>query len=250
MWALTLTLLGIGVVLGTASQRITGMGFALLMAPFFALVFGAYEGVLLMNVGGLVSSALVLSKVWRDVDWKRFALLFAGAIPGGILGGTIAITLNSATLQIVVGMVLVMGLSASLLITPRQHKGSLPGGALLAGCVSGLTNATAGIGGPPIGIYALSTGWPQRHFSATLQPLFVAISISALVVKMAFSGATPGLSWWMYLAMVCLILLGLRLGGILKPLVKEEVGRKAVVLFCYVGAVSALIDGLWVVFHR
>lgn len=247
---LTFVFLGIGVVLGTASQRITGMGFALIMAPFFALVFGPYEGVLLMNVGGLVSSALVLSKVWRDVDWKIFLLLLAGAIPGGLVGGLIATTLDPEPLQILVGVVLILGLSASLFISPRPYGGSRPGAALLAGSVSGITNAVAGIGGPPIAIYALSTGWPQRYLAATLQPLFVTISMSALVVKTVLSGAVPGLSWWIYPTMMVLIIVGLRLGGVLKPFVKEDWARKAVITFCYLGAFSTVVDGLWVVFHR
>lgn len=51
--AVVLPMLGVGVLFGTMSQRITGMGFALFMAPFFALAFGPYEGVLLINIGEL-----------------------------------------------------------------------------------------------------------------------------------------------------------------------------------------------------
>jgi|AntAceMinimDraft_12_1070368.scaffolds.fasta_scaffold13526_2 hypothetical protein len=244
---LVLALLGVGVVVGAAAQRVTGMGFALLMAPFFALFFGPYEGILLMNVGGLVSSSLVLYTVWRDVDWQRFSLLLLGAIPGGVLGALVATRLDSATLQIIVGLVLIAGLTASLAIAPRATSSSPVIGALLAGSVSGLTNATAGIGGPPIGIYAVSTGWKQHYLAATLQPLFIALSASALLVKSLLSGAAPALDWWIYPSMVALIVAGLGVGSALKTHVNEVAARRAVVVFCYVGAISAVIDGVWVV---
>jgi len=87
-----------GVVLGTVFQRVTGMGFALLMAPFFAIVFGPYEGILLMNLGGAVSSLLMLSRVWRDVDWGRFLMLSSAAIPSGIIAGLVITRLDQPTL--------------------------------------------------------------------------------------------------------------------------------------------------------
>ena len=241
---LTLSLLALGVVFGTMAQRLTGMGFALLMAPFFALSFGPYEGILLMNLGGAFSSLLVLSRVWRDVDWKRFGFLVSAAIPGGMVGGYVVSILESATLQILVGLLLILTLTASLNLEKSVRAVNAPTAALGAGVISGFTNATAGIGGPPIAIYAQMTGWPQKHLAATLQPVFFVISVSAFGLKTFISGAGPGLAWWIYPAMMGLILIGLRLGEVAKPFVKESAARRAVIIFCYAGAISAVVDGV------
>ena len=240
----TLILLALGVVLGTMAQRLTGLGFALLMAPFFALSFGPYEGILLMNVGGAFSSLLVLSRVWRDVDWRRFGFLISAAIPGGIVGGLVVSMLESAALQILVGALLILTLSASLFVKTSARGVNVSTAALGAGLVSGFTNATAGTGSPPIVIYAQVTGWPQKYLAATLQPFFFAISVSAFGLKTFISGATPGLDWWIYPAMMVFILIGLRLGTAAKPFVREMVARRAVIIFCYAGATLALVDGV------
>lgn len=244
---LVLALLGLGVILGTVFQRVTGMGFALLMAPFFAITFGPYEGILLMNLGGAVSSLLVLSRVWRDVDWNRLGLFIAAALPTGAVSALVVSRLPAAPLQVSIGVLLILGLTASLVFRPKQAQTRLaPVAALTAGAVSGVTNAAAGIGGPPIGIYAQATGWAQRNFAATLQPMFFLISISAFVVKTVFAGSAPGLEWWIYPAMVVLILIGLGLGGQAKKFVDEKFARRLVIVFCFAGSLSAIVDGLLV----
>jgi uncharacterized membrane protein YfcA len=115
-----LPLLGVGVVFGTISQRISGMGFALFMAPFFVIAFGPYEGILLMNIGGAFSSALMFASVWRDVDWGRFWLLLLTSSPGAAVGAYVATQLNSAALQVLVGSLLLLG----HLRRQRSHLGS------------------------------------------------------------------------------------------------------------------------------
>jgi len=233
-----------GVVLGTVFQRVTGMGFALLMAPFFAIVFGPYEGILLMNLGGAVSSLLMLSRVWRDVDWGRFLMLSSAAIPSGIIAGLVITRLDQPTLQILVGVVLILGLSASLFLRPAPARSSPSGLAFAAGAVSGFTNAAAGIGGPPVGIYAQATGWPQRNLAATLQPVFFVISVSAFASKTIISGGLPGLAWWIYPSMVLFIVVGLTVGELSKKWIDDRLARLAVIVFCYFGAASAIVDGV------
>ena len=78
---------------GAVAQRSTGMGFALLASPFLTLVLGPFEGILVANVCGTVASALNLSQVWRDVDWRRGS--GARALPGvvGVVPGAIAVLL-------------------------------------------------------------------------------------------------------------------------------------------------------------
>lgn len=241
---LVLVLLGLGVVIGTISQRATGMGFALLMAPFFALVFGPKDGVLLMNLGGGFSALIVLAQVWRDVDWKRFGLLIAGALPSGYLGAWVVTRLDSSVLQIILGLLLIAALSVSTMSKKRGEPRLFAPGALLAGGISGFTNATAGIGGPPVAIYAQRSGWAQKNFSATLQPVFAVMSFSAFGAKTLLAGMEPGLTWWIYPGMIVLILVGQWLAQFVTPLVKDSLARTLVIIFCYIGAVSAVVDGV------
>lgn len=70
------------VVMGAGMQRITGMGFALVAAPFLVLLLGPVEGVVLVNVCGAVTAGAIIVRVVRDIDWKRYAALTASAVLG------------------------------------------------------------------------------------------------------------------------------------------------------------------------
>jgi len=244
MAALVLPILGLGVVFGTMSQRISGMGFALFMAPFFVIAFGPYEGVLLINIGGAFSSAIMFARVWRDVDWSRFWLILFTSIPGALLGAFVVTQLDDATLQVMVGGLLLVGLISMQLANPAPGAINPRTGAVVAGVASGFTNGTAGFGAPAIAIYGLLVKWPQRSFAATLQPLFVVISLAALVLKTSFSGQPPGLDWWLYPTMLALIVVGMVLGEKLGHFINEDLSRRIVVVLCYVGASSAVVTGL------
>ena len=51
-----LLFLPLGVVAGALTQRVTGIGFALVCAPLLVLIAGPFEGVVLSNLLGLTVS--------------------------------------------------------------------------------------------------------------------------------------------------------------------------------------------------
>ena len=66
---LLLTLgMALSVCIGAVSQRATGMGFALLSAPFLVLVLGPLQGILAVNAASVLANSLILVQVWRDVE--------------------------------------------------------------------------------------------------------------------------------------------------------------------------------------
>ena len=69
--------LAAAVALGAGTQRITGLGFALVSAPFLVLLLGPFAGVFVVNVLGVAASVLVLAQVRRDVDVRRGLMLYA-----------------------------------------------------------------------------------------------------------------------------------------------------------------------------
>ena len=83
-----LPLLGVAaaVAVGAATQRVTGLGFSLVSAPFLVLLLGPFAGVLVANVLGVAVSSLVLAQLWRDVDLRRALLLTVPALVAGFVG--------------------------------------------------------------------------------------------------------------------------------------------------------------------
>src|SRR5660398_269749 len=70
------------VVAGAGTQRVTGLGFALVSSPLLVLVAGPFNGVLLANVLSLTVNLVVLAMTWREVEVLRAAAAGAGAVPG------------------------------------------------------------------------------------------------------------------------------------------------------------------------
>lgn len=235
----------LGVVVGALAQRVSGMGFAMLTGSLFVLAFGPFEGVLIINILGAFVSLIILTKVWRLVVWRYYWKLVPTAIVTIFVGSWVTIWLDSDVLQVIVGLVIIVGLTLSI-VSVRAEPRIIVGRYLpVAGFFSGFSSSTAGIGGPPMGIYGILSGWEQRQFSATLQPFFVTLGTLSFLVKVGLSSTPPSIAWWMWPLLVGLTLIGLWLGEVVVPWVNVEQARQLIVVICYAGAILATADGFF-----
>ncbi len=235
----------VAVFAGAIAQRIAGLGFALLVAPFLVMLLGAHEGVIVVLVCGLVSSTIIMARVWAEVEWSSLWWLAVPAAVATIPAAFVARWLPPAPLSIVVSLLVLVALLVSLLLqrTTLAIRGRLPMG--LAGVMSGATNALAGVGGPAVSAYAVMSRWPQRGFSATLQPYFVLTNIVALTVKFAVDPAqSPSFGVAIWLAIVALIVAGVVVGDRCQRYVRDHHARMALIVMSFIGAVAALAKGL------
>lgn len=236
-----LVLLGLAgaTFVGAVAQRSTGMGFALLAAPFLTLVLGPFEGILVANVAGTVAAALNLSQVWRDVEWRRALVLVPTGVLGVVPGAIVVLIAPSAPLMIGVSLVVIVGLASTLLLRGR----TLPNSRSLAaagGLASGFMNVTAGVGGPGVVVYARATAWPHRHFAATAQLHFLALGIASLTAKQALP-TLPGIGWG---ALAVALLGGLLVGNRLALRIDAALAMRLVMIVATAGAMVALLRGL------
>lgn len=237
-------LIGLAVILGAMAQRVSGMGFALVAAPVLVLLIGPFDGPLMVNICGAASASIVLTRVWRNVDWRQYVRLVVPALLAIIPGSIVAVLLGGPTLQIVIGALLVLALTASLLVTRSDRVFARTPTAIGAGAASGFMSATAGISGPPIGIYGILTRWEHRPFAATLQPYFVTLGTSAFLGKiLADGGRLPDYEWWLWVLIVACTLVGLTLGEVLARRISAAVARRVVIAISYLGGIAAIIDG-------
>ncbi len=251
--ALALAGLAAAVLVGAGAQRITGLGFALVASPFIVLVLGAFTGVLVVNLLGSITSALVLLQVRHDVDVRRALLLAGPAVVAVVPGAWIARQASPAVLQVVVGASVVLALLTVLAVSRRAAaRGASSAGALVptarprptwavvAGAASGLMNVTAGVGGPAITVYAVATRWQQRSFAATAQLYFTIVGAASLTAK----GGLPSLSALEWTTAAVALAAGLALGSVLHARVSPVAARTVAVLLALVGGSATLTRGL------
>ncbi|GAA1497425.1 sulfite exporter TauE/SafE family protein [Paeniglutamicibacter kerguelensis] len=233
------------VVIGAIAQRVAGLGFAMLVSPFLVLALGAHQGVFLVNICGVVSSAIIVPRVWKDIDWSMFRWLTPFSIVGSVVGALLAGSLPQAPLSIIVGSVVLLALLLSLILVRADVtvSGQVPKAA--AGFLSGATNSLAGVGGPAVSAYAVLARWPQRPFAATLQPFFVVTGLASIAMKfLTVPDQLPALPAWAWIAVAVFIWGGVLIGERVQRVVSDKHARFFVLCCAFVGAVTALVSGL------
>ncbi|WP_077489163.1 sulfite exporter TauE/SafE family protein [Sinomonas mesophila] len=235
----------IAVVVGAMAQRVAGLGFGLMVSPVLVVLLGPLDGVMVVNACGAASSALILSRVWRHVDWPRYVGLIVPGLAGIALGALIASRVPAAPLEIGIGLTLVAGLALSQLAARSSRRFEGLGVMAASGFASGLMNAAAAVGGPAVTAYAVLSSWDQRRFSATLQPFFITTGTTSLLAKViATGGHTPALEPWQWAAVLACMLAGIAAGELLARRLAGTTVRLAVVVIAYAGAVLAIANGI------
>ncbi|MDT0195507.1 sulfite exporter TauE/SafE family protein [Arthrobacter sp. AB6] len=233
------------VVLGAGMQRITGMGFALVAAPFLVLLLGPVEGVVLVNMCGAVTAGAIIFRVVRDIDWKRYVLLTASALLGIIPAAFLIRLVPPAVLEIGIGVILAVGLTVLLAlksVTLPARRRYL----FTAGGLSGFMNTAAGVGGPAVSMYSIATRWQHKSFAATMQPYFFTIGAFSLISKsLTAPAAFPALPWGMWTAVGVACLAGLVLGDVAAKFVPARAAQILLIILAYLGAAATIIRGVF-----
>jgi len=241
---LTTGLVLAAVVMGAGMQRVTGMGFALVAAPFLVLLLGPVEGVVLVNVCGAVTAGAIIFRVVKDIDWKRYAALAASALLGIIPAAILIRLIPAPVLEISIGVILAVGLTVLLVLksaTLPQRRRYL----LTAGGLSGFMNTAAGVGGPAVSMYSIATRWQHKSFAATMQPYFFTIGTFSLISKAITAPATfPVLPLAMWLAVAVACLAGLVLGDLASKHVPARAAQFLLIILAYLGAAATIIRGI------
>lgn len=233
------------VVLGAVLQRVTGLGFALVVSPVIALLLGPEEGVLVVNACAVLTSSLLTYRLRALVDWRRFARLLPTALLGVIGGALLTVAASRPVLEVLVGSLALLGLLASVLVARLRRAdgdGGLPA-AGAAGFLSGLMSSAAGVGGPAMVVYSVISGWEQRRFAATLQPFFVSIAGSAIVAKLVAGASFDGLLRLESLLLIPALAVGLLLGELLAARLPARVARIGLLAVASIGSVAIIAHG-------
>ncbi|HCJ53760.1 MULTISPECIES: sulfite exporter TauE/SafE family protein [Glutamicibacter] len=230
--------LAAAVFVGASTQRISGMGFALVSSPFLVMVLGPHEGVMLVNLLGACSSLLIFAQVFRQVEYKKVLILLIPAMLMTLPGAWVAAALDGPLLSVIISIMVILALASSFMIRnlPMGQSKSLAVG---AGAVSGFMSVTAGVSGPAIAGYAIASRWPQAQFAISVQLYFLLLSLTSLAAK----GGMPQLHWQQWAGCFAAMVVGILLGNFLAPKIPAKYSRAFVVLIAFSGAVSLMVNG-------
>lgn len=243
---LAIILILLSVFVGAFAQRVTGMGFALVSGPFLVLLIDPLAGVVLVNLCGFVSSVIVLSRTYRDVEWKTAGFLTVACVVGTIPGAFLAVAIPSHALETLIGSLVIASLAASLLL--NRYSRALtrsPASIAVSGVASGVMNAAAGVGGPPLSALAVVSRWEQRAFAATIQPVFVVMAASSVAAKLLFdSGSWPELDLVTWALILGALAGGQLMGEWLSRKIPMRAARTGMLTLAFLGGILTMSRGL------
>jgi len=229
---------GVILLIGSFIQRVTGMGLALVASPFLVLTLGATTGVQILQVVGLGVCATSAWILRRDINYRRAGIMLVASVIGLVPGALVAKHLPSSWLSIVIGAVTLAALASSAWLKRSNVFRGTPGVGL-AGALSGFMNVTAGVGGPPIVIYANSTGWPYAEYVATTQLYFVGLNILSLIGR-----GFPSVSITSWCVIVAAAAIGTFVGHKVGSKINEDVAHKAILIVALVGSLATVVRGV------
>jgi len=234
----TAALVVVPVLLGALTQRATGLGLALVGAPFLVAILGPRDGVSYGNALQVVLCAIVLARTWRGVDVRAAGLLVLGAVVAAPLGALVVGALPEGPLLVLVGT---LALAAVLLSLVPRMTGALrgTGGAVGAGAVAGFVNAAAGVGGPLISAYGLGRRWSTDVFVPTAQVVLLIINLVSLLVK-----GVPDLGAPVWGAGLVAIGVGVVAGDAVHRRLDAATGRRLVAGIACLGALATVVRGV------
>ncbi|MEU6667152.1 sulfite exporter TauE/SafE family protein [Streptomyces sp. NPDC046727] len=227
------------VLLGGCVQWLTGMGFALVAVPALVLLLGPADGVVLANCAAGAISVVGLAGGWRRVRPAAMVPLCLAAACTVPAGAWLTRRLPHPVLLLVMGGLVT---AAVLLVMRGARVVALRGGkgAVTAGALGGFMNAAAGVGGPPVSLYALNAGWTVREFVPNAQFYGVFVNVFSVAAN-----GLPRLTGPQWTAAASAMAVGALLGRAIAARTPEHRARHLVLLLALAGGGTAMTKGLW-----
>lgn len=164
----------------------SGIGGAMIALPIAALFIPIQDVIALSCILNLVMDGMITAMHFRHCKVRALFPLFAGAIPGSVIGLFILQMVPGSMLQGMTGVLLLLFVLWQIRGAVKQGGESwIKGG--LAGFASGVLGSAISFDGPPVGAYGLYAGWAPRVFLGTLGVFFI-IRASLTCVLQAGAG--------------------------------------------------------------
>jgi len=223
------------VTLGGLAQSVSGLGLVLVCGPLLVAVCGLSDGVRLAVVLSLALNLLVLLRWWHQADWRWAVLVVVPAAICTPLLATFIRSLATRPATLAAGLVILLG-TALVALGKRWPWKPGPLTAIVAGVVSAGGNVAAGLNGPPVMLYALSTDWTPQRLVATLQAYFLLLNCVTLAVL-----GPPRVDASVDAAAFVGLALGFGAGWPLLPRLPERLMRRVALGISAAGCLSVIV---------
>lgn len=228
----------LAVALGALAQAVGGLGFALVCGPLLIALLGPFQGVRLSLALSLVLNLVLLIRLRRDVDRRAAVLLLVPSVLVTPVFVRLSRAMPERPAAGLAGGIVLLGtllLAGGLRWPAAGGRAGMVAGSLLAAG----TNVVAGVGGPPVALWAENAGWAPDPQRATLQAYFLGTN----AVAVAFLGL-PVVVTGVLLSCLAALLVGALLGPLVLRRISEITARRITLSLAAAGGAWVLVRAL------
>jgi uncharacterized protein len=229
------TLLVLITFLAGFTQGLSGFGSILLALPLLTMFLDIKTVIPLVALHGFFSTIILLIELRIHLDWQKVLPLFVGSIPGIPIGVFFLKNMNTDTIQLTMGFILLTYALFSLFSRPviwEMKKAGVSVVGFLAGCLGGALGAA----GPPVIVYTSLQPWTKDMIKATLQGFFVASGL-VVVLLHALNGLTTMPVLWYFLISMPALTIGTYFGSFFYGRLSETTYKRIMfILLALLGA--------------
>jgi len=209
-------------------QGLAGFGSVLLSLPLMVLFLDIREAIPLVNLMGVILTVLLIIQLRAHWEWRKIWPLLAGALPGIPVGVYLLKRMDSAHVQVILGLVLVAYSVYGLLFRLPIGKVSGPWAYFFGFFAGGLGGAISA-SGPPVIVYTSLQAWTKDQIKVTLQGFFIISGLLIGVFHAANGLTTDGVIRY-FLVSIPTLLVGTWAGSLLYGKFKEEGYRRVMLV--------------------
>ena len=208
---MTVLLLTSSVIFLAALIKATlGFGESLLAMPLLTLVLGLSTATPLVGLVATTLTLLMLGASWRKIDLSSTWRLLGAAALGVPLGVLLVRVAPAVLVTRLLGVVLI-GFGLFSLFRPALLTLAHPAWSYVFGFLAGVLGSAYTTSGPPMVLYSTARHWPPDRFRATMQSVFLPISLLVLISH-ALAGLWSPWVFELYALSLPLLLLAIWLG--------------------------------------
>ncbi|NKB19284.1 MAG: TSUP family transporter [Alphaproteobacteria bacterium] len=217
----------------------TGFGGALIIIPVLTFLFGPVEAIGMVMIITIFGAAQLARETVHLVRWRELVPICIGITAFTPVGAWFLYYIDPEIVRRSMGGFVV--LFALILMSGwsyRGKRGALP--SALVGMTAGGINGLTGVGGPPLGLYFLSSPLPVEVQRANII-MCIVVLIIAMMVAIAVGG---GYSWLVVtraLLIVPAYMLGAWCGARLFALAPKSWFKKVALVILLITGISVLL---------
>lgn len=176
--------IALGCFIGSFVQRVSGIGYGIIVMLFFPLVLSMGEATALSGMGSLLSSGIVAYTMRRSINVKR---VMEPMVPYCIITCLMMLFVKNAAPEL---LLLLLGISLCVMsiylcfFSGRLHIRPTRKNAMIAGSIGGVLSGMFSMGGPPVMVYFLSCSETNDEYLANIQFFFVVSNAISTVARM------------------------------------------------------------------